>query len=383
MINMKIVDVKISEPLYLTLSPMADARMYISGPRPWSFAQVLTDEGITGICPISPSQEMIGLLKGVLKDTIIGEDPFDVEKIWEKMYWRTYSSGRRGLTLMAISAVDIALWDIIGKACNKPIHKLLGGYRNRVPVYASGINLNFTVDELVKQNIGFVKQGFKAVKMKIGKRDPKEDLRRIKAVRDAIGYDIALMVDVNGAWSVNTAITMAKKLERYEIYWLEEPVQVDNIDGLAKVAASTEIPIAGSELENTKFGFRELIEREAIDIVQADATICGGITEFKKIAAIAEAYGLPMCPHGADQIHTPLVASIPNGLFVEYMPDLASRISELLVDPIIPQDGEMECSDRPGVGLKISKEAAKKYRVKPKEAGVFGINPRYRWPPFS
>jgi len=380
---MKIVDVKVSEPLFLTLRPLADARNYVYGPRSWAFVHVLTDEGITGISPISPSNELIALLNGVLKDTIVGEDPFDFEKTWDKMYWRTYGGGRRGLVLLAISAVDIAIWDIIGKACGKPIHKLLGGYRVRVPAYASGINLNFTVDELVKQSIEFVRQGFKAVKMKIGKRDPKEDLERVKAVRDAIGYDIALMVDVNGVWSVNTAITMAKKLERFEIYWLEEPVPVDNIDGLAKVAASTDIPIAGSEIENTKYGFKELIGRNAIEIVQADATICGGITEFKKIASIAEVAGLPMCPHCADQIHTPLTAATPNGLFVEYMPDSASRIAEFLVNPIIPKNGEMECSNRPGIGLEISEEAVKKYSVKPKMAGVLGLNPRYQWPPFG
>ena len=380
---MKIIDVEVSEPSSLTIRPLADARMFRSGSIDWSFVRVLTDEDTTGICPIGASEEMVVLMKGVLRDAVLGEDPFDVERIWDKMYWRTYYHGRRGLTLIAISALDIALWDIIGKSCNKPIHKLLGGYREKVPVYASGINLNFTVDELVNQNITFVEQGFKAVKMKIGKRDSKEDLERVRAVRDAIGYDVSLMVDVNGVWGVHTAVTMARKLERYEIYWLEEPVQVDDIDGLAKVAASTDIPIAGSEIENTKHGFKELIERNAVEIVQADATICGGITEFKKIAAIAEAHGLPMCPHSADQIHTPLVAAIPNGLFVEYMPDLASRIVDLLMNPIIPENGVMECSDRPGIGLEISKEAIEKHSVEPKEPKVFGINPRYRWPPFA
>jgi L-alanine-DL-glutamate epimerase-like enolase superfamily enzyme len=229
----------------------------------------------------------------------------------------------------------------------------------------------------------FLEMGFKMVTMKIGQRNMAEDLRRIKAVRDTVGGDVDIAVDANNMYGVNTAINMARKMERYDIYWFEEPVLLDNIEGIVKLARSTSIPIAGYELENTKYGFKELIARGAIGVCQADATICGGITEWRKIAALAECYGIPMAPHGVDQIHVPLTAAIPNGLIVEWMYALGARTAELVKEPIVPKDGIMECKDKPGLGIEISDEAVKKYSARPKKMGVTRMNPRYQWPPYA
>jgi D-arabinonate dehydratase len=380
---MRITDIVISAPLYLDLAPQGDARFFISGPRAYVFIHVTTDEGITGVCPASPSPDINTYILDVYKPMVVGEDPFEVEKIWEKIYWTHLGSCRRGAPMRALSYIDIAIWDIIGKACKQPIHRLLGGHRSRVPAYGSGINLPLSVEDLVKQNRMFIKMGFKMVKMKIGQRDMEEDLRRIKAVRDAVGYGVDLAVDANNMYGVNTAIAMARRMERYEIYWFEEPVLIDNIDGIVRLAKSTSIPIAGYELENTKYGFKELIARGAIGICQADATICGGITEWRKIAALAECYGIPMAPHGADQIHVPLTAAVPNGLIVEWMYGLGAKTAELLKNPIKPMNGEMECKKEPGLGIEVSEEAVKKYSVKPTQPSVMRMNPRYQWPPYA
>jgi len=373
-----------TDPLYLEIVAQGDARSsFLAGPREYTFLRVETDEGIVGISPASPSSDIRAFIFDVYKPLVVGEDPFEVEKIWEKVYWTHYGSVRRGAPMRALSYIDIAIWDIIGKACKQPIHRLLGGHRTKVPAYGSGINLPLSLDEFVKQNRMFLDMGFKMVKMKIGQRDKSEDLRRIKAVRDTVGDEVDIAVDANNMYGVNTAIYMAKKMERYDIYWFEEPVLLDNLDGIVRLAKSTSIPIAGYELENTKYGFKELIARGAIGVCQADATICGGITEYRKIAALAECYGIPMAPHGVDQLHVPLTAAIPNGLIVEWMYALGARIADLIKDPIVPKDGMMECKTVPGIGIEVSDEAVKKYSAKPAQIGGSRMNPRYQWPPYA
>ncbi len=379
---MKITDITISD-YYLEIISQGDARIRIvAGPRGFAFISVMTDEGITGISPASGTADIVAFIQDIYKPLVVGEDPFEVEKIWEKLYWTNYGSSRRGTGMRALSYIDVAIWDIIAKECKQPIHRLLGGHRTKVPAYGSGINLPLGPAELAEQNKMFLDMGFKMVKMKIGQKDKNEDLKRIEAVRDAVGNDVDIAVDANNMYGVNTAINMAKKMERYDIYWFEEPVLLDNIEGIVRLARSTSIPIAGYELENTKYGFKELISRGAIGICQADATICGGITEYRKIAALAECYGVPMAPHGMDQLHVPLVAATPNGLIVEWMYALGARTADLIKDPIVPKDGMMECKTVSGLGIEISQEAVK-YGAKPEKPGVVIINPRYQWPPYA
>ena len=381
---LRIIDITLTPPFFLDIFRQGDARTtYQTGSRAYTFVKVETDEGITGLCPASPSPEITALILEIYKPQIVGEDPFEVEKIWEKVYWTNYGNVRRGAPVRALSYIDIAMWDIIGKACKQPIHRLLGGHRSKVPAYGSGINLPLPIDDLVKQNRMFVEMGFRMVKMKIGQRDKNEDLRRIKAVRDAVGDDVDVAVDANNMYGVNTAMFMAKKMERYDVYWFEEPVLLDNIDGIVRLAKSTSIPIAGYELENTKYGFKELIARGAIGVCQADATICGGITEYRKIAALAECYGVPVAPHGADQIHVPLTAAIPNGLIVEWMYGLGARNADLIKDPIVPENGEMACKNVPGLGIEIRDEAVREHGVKPEGMSIASMNPRYQWPPYA
>ncbi|MBL7118423.1 mandelate racemase/muconate lactonizing enzyme family protein [Candidatus Bathyarchaeota archaeon] len=362
---MKITDIEVTKPISVPLRLAAgDAINRDMNVRRSAAVQVSTDEGLTGICRFSGSEWCRTLIEKVLKGVVIGEDPLNFQRIWDNMYWATFNFGRKGAALHAISLVDIAIWDIIGKATNQPLYKLLGGYRDKVPTYGSSIDLSYKLDELVKVHQTFVEEGYKAVKMKVGRKDHNEDLERVKTVRDAIGDDINLMVDANNSWSVRNTIRMAKKLERYDIYWLEEPVRAEDIDGLAKVAASIEIPLATGESEYTKYGFKELIGRKAVDIVQADATRVGGITEWIKIASYAEAWNLPMAPHARPDVHAHLAAAIPNGLIVEvFTLEFDPLQFEYWVEPWHrPKDGYIQLPDKAGLGLEISEETVNKYR---------------------
>ena len=284
--------------------------------------------------------------------------------------------------MVALSIIDNAVWDIKGKIAKQPVHKLLGGYQDRVNSYGSGINLNLTNDELVKQMTDFVKEGFKMVKIKIGNRDPKVDLERIKLVREAIGPDIDLAVDVNNGWSLSTAIEMCRRMEPYDIYWLEEPILADEIDSLAKLAKETTIPIAIGENHYGKWEFKEMMEKGAVEIVQADIGKCGGVTEYLKIAAMADAYGLPVCPHNSDFIDVPCIAAIPNGLFQEHVAVNIEPVYQIVRDPIKPVNGMVAPSNKPGFGIELDIEAAKKFTKRPAREIPRGTVRGWRWPPY-
>ena len=382
---MKITDLKLSDPIYVTSVPTADAIHSSPAVRSYTFLEVYTDDGIIGMSGFFGADSLSSaLIEDTLKSQVVGEDPVNTERIWDKMYWATLMSGRRGATISAIGAIDIALWDLKGKIVNLPVHKLLGGHRDIVPSYGSGINLNYTSEELAEQMTRYVESGHEMVKIKIGKRDPDEDLERIELVRNTIGPKVKLAVDVNNGWSINTAISMAEKIEKYDIYWLEEPILVDEIANMAKLADETSIPIAAGENHYTKWEFKDLMERGAVEVVQPNVRKCGGVTEFVKIAAMADAYGLPVCPHHTEYIDVALAAAIPNGLLHEYIETSFDPIGHLFVDPIKPENGKISPSMKPGFGIEIDRESLEKLKTKPgTESLVPGTTKRgWRWPPF-
>jgi D-arabinonate dehydratase len=363
--GLRITSVEMSTPISVPLRLEAgDAINRDMNVRQSAFVKISTDEGISGICRCSGSEWCRTLVDTVLKNVVVGEDPLNFQRVWNNMYWATFNFGRKGAALHAISLVDIAIWDIIGKVTKQPLYKLLGGYRDKVPAYGSSIDLSYGLDDLVKVHRTFVEDGYKAVKMKVGKKDHGEDLKRVKAVRDVVGDNIDLMVDANNSWGVQTAIKMGKRLERYDLYWLEEPVRAEDIDGLAKVAASIEIPLATGESEYTKYGFKELIERKAVDIVQADVSRVGGVTEWMKIAAYTEAWNLPLAPHARPDIHAHLAAAIPNGLIVEvFTPEFDPLQFDCWINPWHkPKDGYIELQEMAGIGLEINEETVGKHQ---------------------
>lgn len=380
---MKITDVKQADPVFIALRKLADAINDIPTVMPHSYLQVFTDEGISGISPVGGNPDII---EHVLKPYVIGEDPLNTERIWEKMYWGCLQqSGRRGAAIESLGAIDVAIWDLKGKILNQPVHKLLGAFRDTVPVYGSGINLNYTIDELIEEMTGFVAKGFKMVKMKIGKRDPKEDLERIRLVRDAIGPEIDLAVDVNNGWSLNAALKLARELEQYDIAWLEEPILADEIDNLAKLAQETSIPVAVGENHYTRWEFKQLMETGAAGIVQPIVGKCGGVTEFLKIAALADSYGIGVCPHFSYFTDVPLVAGISNGVICEYAHEYYKAIEQLFVDPVRPCNGEISPSKKPGFGVEVNEELIDRLRkeIKPgREDFRYVTTKGWRWPPY-
>lgn len=372
---MKVVDIKpFAKPVVgkvLGKPVFQDAINYGGNIVKWTFTEVLTDEGIIGIIPYGMSTDILELLK----PAVIGQDPMNVQRIWGRMYWRCFNEGRKGAAVIAMSQIDIGLWDIIGKRLKTPVYKLLGGFRDRVPGYGSGGVLSLSQEQLVREQMSWVEEGFRAVKMKVGRRDPNEDIKCVRAVREAIGKDIDLMVDANNGWSVSTAIQMAKRLERFDIRWLEEPVIAEDYEGYARVAAFTEIPIAGGESEYTRFGFKELFIRHCIDICQADVGKVGGITEYMKIAGMAEAFNIPMCPHGLGLVSAHCVAATPNGMIVEFFdgnryPNTTIRKFQeetghrFMPNGIRPVKGWIDLPKVSGLGLDPDLDAIEEYRRK-------------------
>lgn len=330
--------------------------------------ELITDEGIEGlsVIPIGDPISVAAIIERKLKKLVIGEDPFNSERIWHKMYLELFRD-RKGSAIRAISAVDIALWDIKGKALNLPLYKLLGGYRDKVPCYASVgyYRKGKGVQELVNEMVSYVDKGFKALKMRIGGASLREDLERVKAVREAVGDDIALMVDANHAYTVPEAIKAGKKFEKYEIYWFEDPVWPDDYSGLAKVADALDVPIATGELEFLRYGFKELIAHGSADILLIDATVVGGISEWIKVANMASAWNIPIAPHWEQEVHMHLAAAFQNVLWLEFFPRedgirLEDRLYKEYFEPV---QGVLKLPDKPGLGLELDRESLKKYSI--------------------
>jgi L-alanine-DL-glutamate epimerase-like enolase superfamily enzyme len=277
---------------------------------------IKTDEGITGV-----GFGKVSLVKQ-FNDILIGADPLRVENLWYKM-WVPKLVGRRGPSTQAISAIDIALWDIRAKAAGIPLYTLLGGGKDRIPVYIAGGYYEEGKDlaALAGEMRDYVAMGARAVKMKVGARSIEEDAKRVEAVRKAVGDEVKVMVDANCAYSVHEAIMFAKRIEEYKPYWFEEPVQPDDYEGMRRLGEATWIPVAAGENEYTKYGFRDLIERSRVPILNADAFVLGGITEFMKVAALAQAHNRTIAPHGSQTIHVHLQCAIQNSLILEYYPE--------------------------------------------------------------
>jgi D-arabinonate dehydratase len=331
----------------------------------FAVVEIETSEGITGI-GLGGGGEIERATVAHLTPMLIGEDPIDVERLWQKM-WEPKLIGRRGLTTRAISAIDIGLWDIRAKFANLPLYKLLGGFRDRVPTYIAGgyYEEGKGLRELAREMEDNVRMGAKAVKMKIGAVPIAEDVARVRQAREAVGPDVKLMVDANCAYRYYEAIQIAKRIEEYDIFWFEEPVAPDDYDGHRKLAQATSIPIATGENEYTRYGFRDLIRNDCAAILNADAKVLGGVTEFMKVAALAQAHDLDIAPHGSQDIHVHLVSAISNGLILEFYRDT--------VDPMwgrvyrhtlrLNDDGTVSPPDVPGIGADPNYETLAEYRI--------------------
>ncbi|MCY4652890.1 MAG: mandelate racemase/muconate lactonizing enzyme family protein [Dehalococcoidia bacterium] len=342
--------------------------MYVYPTAGLNVVKVETDEGATGIGlagGVQGAEEIGAAILEHFAQVVVGQDPFDTERIWDNM-WQPKLVGRRGITTRVISGIDIALWDLKGQITGLPVYKLLGGYTNKIPVYIAGgyYEEGKGLGELAEEMVTAIGLGARAVKMKIGGAPINEDVERVRIVREAIGPDTRLMVDANCAYRHFEAQEIARKMEPYDVFWFEEPVNPDDYEGHRLVSQSTIIPVATGENEYTRYGFRELIEGRCCDILQPDGLIMGGVTEFMKVAALAQAHDLLIAPHGNQDVHVHLVSAIPNGLTVEYYSDSTDPMwGHMFNETLMVEDGHVSPPDRPGFGISLNEEALAPHRV--------------------
>ncbi len=391
---MKITDVKATVLKYTYENGIADALNFFST-RSAVIVQVYTDEGIVGLgesgCFGGPPESTQFIIEKELKPIVMGEDPTNIEYVWKKMFDRTRQHGRGGIIFAAMSGIDVALWDILGKKAGLPVYKLLGGYADKVTPYASSgfYSRGKDTEALAAECESYFKRGFKYAKIKIGRNPevflsplpnmafteecrytPEEDLERVAACCEvAKKYGAKMIVDANNNWNTFTAIQMGKKLQEMGVFWIEEPLHLDNIDGSAELAAALDVPVAGYESEIGMFRFREFIQRRAIDIVQPDVVWTGGISECVKIGHLALANGLPCNPHVfssgvslAANLH--FLASLPNAGIFEMDQNVYPLRDELLTEKIdMAEDGFVHVPQGPGLGIELNMDTFNKYKA--------------------
>ena len=326
--------------------------------------QLITDEGIDGFgIAFAEEDKRVKSLKiaiDELGEVIIGQDVFRWAEAWEKLFEATGHMGHRGYGIYALSAIDSALWVIQAKALGMPLSRLLGGYSEKVPAYASHMLFrNWTLDELQKDAVSLVDQGFRCMKMNMGDKSLNDEIERIRVIREAVGEDIDIMIDANWSWTIPQAIKIGHALEPYNVKWLEDPLASDDAEDLRQVANALSIPIAAGETYCTKYEFRHLMEKRAANVIIVDLQRVGGITEWMKVAAMAQAWKLPVASHLFDEFSAHLVAAVPNGFMVEYMPwwDLIYQ------EPPQVKDGCINISEKAGLGLELDPDALKKYKM--------------------
>ncbi|SFB86040.1 D-arabinonate dehydratase [Halobiforma haloterrestris] len=308
-------------------------------------------------------------VESLLEPMLVGEDPRDTERLWREMFDGTVQIGRSGLLLRAISSVDIALWDLKAKAADQPLYKLLGGYAEEVPAYASG---GYYRDDkgheaLRGEMSRYLEEGHDVVKMKVGRLPVEEEVERVAAVRDEIGDERTLLLDANGAWDSGTeAIRACRAFEPYDPYFIEEPVMIDSVEAMREVNEAIPYPVATGELEGPRYDFERLYSDGAATVLQPDATVCGGITEWLKIAHHAAALDVQIAPHYNWNLHASLVGSIENALWVEYFyRDMDVKVfDDVVADPLVPgDDGRIPLPDEPGHGVELDEDAVQEFAI--------------------
>ena len=343
---------------------------------------VHTDEGITGIGEVDSAPDAVAALVNApashaiansLRELLIGEDPLDVERLWDKMYRGVIYIGRRGIAIHAISGVDIALWDLKGKALGKPVSELIGTPRHeRIRAYASRL-MPDTTEEVTEAVAELRDQGFTAVKLGWGPlgQDPEHDVRLAAAAREAGGEGVEILIDAGLGYGADaaTAIRVARELEQLGVYWLEEPFEPDEYEAYAELADTVDITVAAGEQDATRWGFRELIERGHVDLIQPDVTRCGGITELLRIATLAQEHGVALVPHAwksgiikAASLHVNAV--LPDALFQEYCvadTEINTKLTQQLLE--IDEDGYVAVPTAPGLGIDLDEDVFSSLRV--------------------
>jgi len=342
----------------------------------WLLVEIVTDNGLVGLgnAALAPraSKEVIDIY---LRPLLIGADPWDIEFLWQHMYRKTMAFGRKGIGMVAISAVDIALWDLLGHSAKQPVYRLLGGRtKPKIPVYASRL-YSTPLEELAREAKRYKDEGYKAMKMRFGwgptegAEGIQKNVALVRTVRETVGDGVDIMADAYMGWNLDYAKRMIPLLEKYNLRWLEEPVIPDDIHGYAELKRFGRIPIAGGEHEQTIYGFRELIEARAVDYIQFDTNRVGGLTQARKIAALAEAHSIPVIPHAGQMHNYHVVMASLNSPMAEFFPPVDVEVGNELFWYIfkgepVPENGCIDLDENtPGLGLTVNEEKLKNFEV--------------------
>jgi len=328
------------------------------------FVEIETDDGIRGIGYSytigTGGRAVLNLLRQDLLHLLLGEDAYQIEALWRKLFWATHATAVGAITSLALAAVDTALWDIRCKAAGQPLWLMAGGARNKVPLYdTDGGWLHLTTEELVRGAVQAKERGWPGVKLKIGKPYAEEDAERMQAVRKAVGSRMHLMVDANQSMTYPEAKRRARLLEDAGVFWFEEPLPAEDISGHARLAASTSVPIAVGESIYSASHFREYLAAGAAGIIQVDAARVGGITPWLKVAHLAESFNVQVAPHFLMELHVSLAAAVPNSLYIEYIPQLRAVTTQ----EVQIEDGHAIAPGQPGLGIAWDHQAIKRMRV--------------------
>jgi len=342
----------------------------------WLVVEIFTDDGLAGIgnAALAPqaTKQVIDLY---LKHLLIGQNPWDSEFLWQHMYRRTMAFGRKGIGMAAISAIDIAIWDILGKSAKQPVYRLLGGRtKQRIPVYASRL-YSSELPQLAAEAKRYKDEGYQAMKLRFGwgptdgAAGMHKNVDLVRTVRETVGDGIDVMADAYMGWTLDYAKRMLPLLEQFNLRWLEEPVIPDDIHGYAELKSYARIPIAGGEHEFTVYGFRDLLKACAVDYIQFDTNRVGGITQARKIAAMAEAHSIPVIPHAGQMHNYHVVMASLNSPMAEYFPMVDVEVGNELFWHLFQgepraQNGYVDLDDNtPGLGLTVNESGLEQFEV--------------------
>jgi len=327
-------------------------------------AEIETESGIVGMGYLILLRGGVSTVRACLDELVIpeliGRDATDIEGIWQHLWEANYWIGRMGVTVMAQSVIDIALWDALGKRAGLPLHRLWGHCNDAIPAYGSGCWRGYGPEGMVDRAERYVAQGFTSIKMQCGHLfDRHQDVRNVAMMREALGSEIDILIDVNMGWTADQAIITGRRFQEYDLYWLEEPVVCEDFAGYARIAEALDLRVVGGETHFTRFDMRPFFEHSRLPILQPDV-MRGGLTELRKIATVADTHGMTIAPHLFPELMVQLMASIPNGLILEYV----NWMDDAWIDPVLPVGGVFSAPERPGHGLAFKEEFLKEFTLK-------------------